>query len=337
MVRFADSAEGATVKKAIDDVMTEGNGGGSDRIEIFDSESLKAPQALLEAQAGKMDVLYNVTVDPATETWYGNATQRLATGRAQEYEFEIGGQIRYKLITPPDPPKNQETEFSDIVDFAKATGRKLACKPGNIQCGGKCQSGKKNCFVNMPDGGKAAKAAARKAATKNKGDSEKIGDLTKAQMGAEVAKSYGVKRVEDLPGNANFRMGEGDYTKEDLRRIDVIAKLYRSNVGVIPNDPANAPGVRGVVNGINVFHNFRPWNVFGVNPQDPKYSVPKNLKGAERKKAEAAALKARTQDVKKAYRQLALKYHPDNSDGTGDREVFERLDKYYKSVTATFE
>jgi hypothetical protein len=84
-------------------------------------------------------------------------------------------------------------------------------------------------------------------------------------------------------------------------------KLYRSEVAV-PQSDRNRRARPGVINGIDIQKQFRPWQVFGLNPKT-----------------------ATRDDVNRAFRRLALQNHPDQG---GRRKDLERLQKMRDSVLA---
>jgi hypothetical protein len=96
----------------------------------------------------------------------GQAAQAISSLKSQYYAFTVNGrtgQMVYKLSNPKEATEFGETEGA--YEFAAtAVKKKLNCKVGNIQCGGKCQNGKLNCYHGMtPDQKKAAKKAAKSA------------------------------------------------------------------------------------------------------------------------------------------------------------------------------
>jgi hypothetical protein len=129
---------------------------------------------LLQQAAGKLSRLNWLMFDPGTqpigeegEDWVfkGQAAQALSVVKSQYYAFTINGktgQMVYKLTNPVAAAQFSETE--EAYEFAAATGKKLNCASGNIQCGGKCQNGKLNCFHSMTPAQKKAAGAAAKTA-----------------------------------------------------------------------------------------------------------------------------------------------------------------------------
>ena len=84
-------------------------------------------------------------------------------------------------------------------------------------------------------------------------------------------------------------------------------KLYRENVA-LPQSERNRKARPGVINGVDIHRNYRPWQVFGLNPRT-----------------------ATRQDVEQAFRRLAKQVHPDAG---GRRKDFERVKKLRDSVLA---
>jgi hypothetical protein len=132
---------------------------------VTDAAVLRDIQALLEQETGRLSRIFDLTIDPDSDTFTGKAEQRITLARTQVYQFRITPeQMVYKLVNGAENFSEDDADWAEVLDFAAKTGKKLNCKPGNIQCGGKCQNGKLNCYANMtPAQKKAAQAAARKA------------------------------------------------------------------------------------------------------------------------------------------------------------------------------
>lgn len=84
-------------------------------------------------------------------------------------------------------------------------------------------------------------------------------------------------------------------------------RLYKENV-TMPQADRNRRSRPGVINGIDIQKNFRPWAVFGLDPKT-----------------------ATRADVQAAFKRLAKQNHPDVG---GRRKDFERLQKMRDSVLA---
>lgn len=84
-------------------------------------------------------------------------------------------------------------------------------------------------------------------------------------------------------------------------------RLYRENVA-LPQSERNRKARPGVINGVDIHRNYRPWQVFGLNPKT-----------------------ATRADVESAYRRVAKQVHPDAG---GRRRDFERVKKLRDSVLA---
>lgn len=162
-----------------------------------------------------------------------------------------------------------------------------------------------------------------------------VGDMSFAEIKDGLYKHFGVTNDKDLLKARLFKMATDGQklTRKDLQNPERMAELYRRYVGSIRNDPLNRAGQRGVINGTNIFSESRPWQVFGINPQDAKYQVPTGLKGTARKQAAQEADSRLRADVKTSYRRLSKQHHPDYG---GDRDVFERLNQFYESLTTRF-
>lgn len=91
---------------------------------------------------------------------------------------------------------------------------------------------------------------------------------------------------------------------------DTWERYYREWVALPPDEQDEEQGY-GVINGIDIFKNFRPWEVFGVDNKTGDRDA-----------------------VLTAYRRLCLKYHPDSG---GDSAVFQQLTKMKDSLMALFD
>lgn len=132
-------------------------------------------------------------------------------------------------------------------------------------------------------------------------------ELTLPQLKKAVTKAFGCKTYEALKKNGNFKLYvQAENLKLNLK--DSWKQLYREWVD-IPESEKNSIGY-GCINGINIFQDFRPWEVFGLDPQQ-----------------------ASPEDIKVSFRKLALQYHPDQG---GDRTIIERLTHMRDSLLAAF-
>jgi len=120
-----------------------------------------------------------------------------------------------------------------------------------------------------------------------------------------ILEKFNCKTVTELRKNKTFTMS---MTGEEisLKTKDDWMKLYRRWVAV-PESERNQAGPT-CINGIDVLENFRPWHIFGLDPEE-----------------------ARVEDVKSTFRELAKVHHPDMG---GDPRVFERLQKMRDSMLA---
>jgi hypothetical protein len=84
-------------------------------------------------------------------------------------------------------------------------------------------------------------------------------------------------------------------------------QIYKTLVRV-PDYTRGQKQRRGMVNGIDIHRDFRPWAVFGLNPKT-----------------------ATAQDVRNRFRKLAIKVHPDTG---GSARDFERLKQMRDSMLA---
>ncbi|HEY9302594.1 MAG TPA: J domain-containing protein, partial [Phormidium sp.] len=112
----------------------------------------------------------------------------------------------------------------------------------------------------------------------------------------ELKKSGAFKMATDGMDGLNLSVKEG------------WKKLYRKFIGILPEEE-NQQGY-GCINGINIFNYFKPWQVFGLDPQT-----------------------ATQQDIRNAYHRLSKIYHPDAPE-TSDAVIFDCLTIMYKSISA---
>lgn len=142
---------------------------------VEDPDVLDDLMDILSEEIGRLDSLSDVSVEG--ETFTGKASQRIGLGRSQVYTFTMSpDNISYKMLNAAEMAEFADSDegWQEIIEFAatksktKPKGKRadmvLKCKPGNTQCGGKCQSGQKKCNTPPSEAQKAAiKAAAKKA------------------------------------------------------------------------------------------------------------------------------------------------------------------------------
>jgi hypothetical protein len=132
--------------------------------------------------------------------------------------------------------------------------------------------------------------------------------LTLAQIKAAIYQHFSVENTTELKKSGAFKMATDGMDTLNLSVKDGWEKLYRKFIGILPGEE-NQQGF-GCINGINVFNYFKPWQVFGLDPQI-----------------------ATNQDIKNAYHRLSKIYHPDVPK-TGDAAIFDCLTVMYKSISA---
>lgn len=138
--------------------------------------------------------------------------------------------------------------------------------------------------------------------------SQKPKPLTLAQLKSAIYAYFGVKTTTELKRSGSFKMATDGMDDLNLSVKEAWEKLYRKFIDILPNE-ATQIGY-GCINGINVFDYFKPWKIFGLDPQT-----------------------ATEEDVKNAYHALSKIYHPDIPN-TGDARIFDRINTMYKSITA---
>ncbi|MEM9541877.1 MAG: DnaJ domain-containing protein [Cyanobacteria bacterium P01_E01_bin.42] len=123
-----------------------------------------------------------------------------------------------------------------------------------------------------------------------------------------ICDRFNASNTKILKKSGAFRMATDGMGKLDFRLKSTWETLYRKFIGILP-DEKDRQGY-GCINGIDIFHYFKPWQVFGLNPKT-----------------------ATKDEIKQAYYRLSKIYHPDNSE-TGDRDIFEQIEMMYKSILA---
>jgi hypothetical protein len=136
----------------------------------------------------------------------------------------------------------------------------------------------------------------------------KVKPLSLAQLKEAIYEHFSVSSTAQLKRSNSFKMATDGIDDLNLGRKDAWETLYRELIGILPHE-ANQQGY-GCINGIDIFKYFRPWQVFGLDPQT-----------------------ANQDDIKQSYRKLSKVYHPD-AQQTGDTKIFDRLNAMYKSIAA---
>jgi hypothetical protein len=126
------------------------------------------------------------------------------------------------------------------------------------------------------------------------------------QLKEAICKYFEVANTEQLKKSDRFKMATDGMDKLNFSKKETWEIFYRKWIDILPEEQ-NQEGY-GCINGIDIFKYHRPWQIFGL---DRKTDT--------------------EEDLKKAYHQLSKIYHPDIQE-TGDREIFERLEKMYKSL-----
>jgi curved DNA-binding protein CbpA len=137
---------------------------------------------------------------------------------------------------------------------------------------------------------------------KNFNDGKDVETLSMAEIRSTVRKRL---RSGGAENKKQFRFLTG--LSEPPKTRSGWEKLYRQFVSV-PMADRNRKSRPGVINGIDIQKNFRPWAVFNLDPQ-----------------------KATRQDVEQAFRRVAKQVHPDAG---GRAKDFERVKKMRDSIVA---
>jgi hypothetical protein len=158
----------------------------SESIPVTDPEILGEVRSLLDEEVGGViQRVFDLTIDSNTNTFRGKAEQKLSLAKSQFYQFSMSPSAwDYKLIPAQSVnpemaefDENNDEDWAGAIEFAATAvksksaraSKKLNCKPGNTQCGGKCQDGKKNCrYAPSHEQSQAVETVATKAKTKAK-------------------------------------------------------------------------------------------------------------------------------------------------------------------------
>lgn len=136
----------------------------------------------------------------------------------------------------------------------------------------------------------------------------KVKPLSLAQIKAVIYEHFSVKNTTELKKSGAFKMATDGMDDLNLNVKDGWEKLYRKFIGILPGEE-NQQGY-GCINGINVFNYFKPWQVFGLDPQT-----------------------ATPEAIRTSYHRLSKIYHPDVPE-TGNAAIFDCLTIMYKSISA---
>jgi hypothetical protein len=132
-------------------------------------------------------------------------------------------------------------------------------------------------------------------------------ELKMQELKAGVVQAFGCKNYAELKKNTAFKLYVAD-AKLKLNLKKSWQQIYREWVE-LPDSERNAIG-EDCINGIDILRNFRPWEVFGLEPDN-----------------------ATADDIKAAFRKLSLQHHPDQG---GDEKLFERLKLMRDSLLAAY-
>ncbi len=139
---------------------------------------------------------------------------------------------------------------------------------------------------------------------------KKTKELSINQIKKKIYEHFEVEDTDSLKKSGLFQLSVSGMENLNLSKKETWEKLYRKFIGILPGEENETS--YGCINGINIFKYNRPWQIFDLDPN-----------------------KATTEDIKSAYRKLSKIYHPDIPE-TGDKQIFERLTSFYKSLTQTF-
>ena len=131
------------------------------------------------------------------------------------------------------------------------------------------------------------------------------------QIKEKVAMGWGKHSYKELKNDKDWK----NYHKSSglngsLRKT--WETYYREWVN-LPRDEQNLPAGENVVNGIDIFQNFRPWEVFNLDRQT-----------------------ATTEDVRSAFRRLSMRFHPDTAKGNANPEALNKLIEMRDALLISF-
>lgn len=195
---------------------------------VTDLEAIASIQDILEQELGDLVGLSQVTIDDSG-TFQGTATERVGLGKTRSFRFSVGEDaISYQVVNPSADMSDED--FWEAVEFAaakkvstsKRAGMTLKCKPGNVQCGGKCQSELKKCnFEPSP----AQKEQVKTAAAKVRKEKSKKEAKSKAEPEKAIAKEPEKSQPPKADSDAEKAIEKGDQiptlseAKKDMKLI----------------------------------------------------------------------------------------------------------------------
>ena len=142
-------------------------------------------------------------------------------------------------------------------------------------------------------------------------EENQLSNMTINQIKQKIAISWGAKSYNELKKDKGWiRYHKSTQLNGSLRKTWEI--YYREWVN-LPQDENNLPCSQNVINGIDIFQNFRPWEVFNL----------------DRKTASA-------EDVKSAFRHLSKRYHPDTAKHQANPDVLNKLIEMRDSLLICF-
>ena len=126
-----------------------------------------------------------------------------------------------------------------------------------------------------------------------------------------IAISWNKANYDELKGDAEWKLYHKS-TGLNASRRNTWEHYFREWVD-LPETEKSLKAGYGVINGIDIFKNFRPWEIFDVDKE--------------------IGTKA---DIQTAFKKLSIKYHPDTGVNGGDRNIFEKLKEMRDSLLVIF-
>ena len=131
-------------------------------------------------------------------------------------------------------------------------------------------------------------------------DQNLLSSMSISLIKQKVSNSWGKANYKELKKDKGWmQYHKSSGLNGSLRKTWEI--YYREWVN-LPADEQNLPSSKNVINGIDIFQNFRPWEAFNLDRKT-----------------------ATREDVKNAFRRLSKRFHPDTAQDDANPEAFNKL------------
>ncbi|MBI4739000.1 hypothetical protein HY772_05580 [Candidatus Woesearchaeota archaeon] len=228
----------------------------ADPATVTDSAILEEVRNLLESEAGRITRVFDLTLDPDSSTFSGKAEQKLNLAKSQFYQFTMSPNAwDYKLIpvqtVAPEMAEFDEANDADwlgAIEFAVSksakAGKRLNCKPGNMQCGGKCQNGKLNCrYKPTPAQAQGVEAIAVKAKATTGSESARVAKVEstvsdkaeesprKPEGGHEdIPKTVRLSLTAQKQPDGTFKFTATSSSLGERKETEISQKTFKTNI-----------------------------------------------------------------------------------------------------------